>query len=60
MVLDRNYNFGHPGGILAAELKTVPFGRRSDSRVKNRVLGIGGIDLLRSFIGDEIRAMMDD
>ena len=26
MVLDRNYNYGHPGGILASELKSVLFG----------------------------------
>jgi len=60
MVLDRNYNFGHPGGILAAELKSVLFGRRNDITVKNRVMGIGGIDLPRRFMADEIRAMMDD
>ena len=60
MVLDRNYNFGHPGGILAAELKSVLFGRRSDITVKNRVMGIGGIDLTRRFMAEEIRAMMDE
>jgi len=60
MVLDRNYNFGHPGGILAAELKSVLFGRRNDVTVKNRVIGIGGIDLTRRFMADEIRAMMDE
>lgn len=60
MVLDRNYNFGHPGGILAAELKSILFGRRNDVTVKNRVMGIGGIDLTRRFMADEIRAMMDD
>lgn len=60
MVLDRNYNFGHPGGILAAELKSALFGRRSDLTVKNRVMGIGGIDLTRRFMADEIRAMMDE
>ena len=49
MVLDRNYNFGHPGGILASELKSVLFGRRNDITVKNRVMGIGGIDLTRRF-----------
>jgi len=60
MVLDRNYNFGHPGGILASELKSVLFGRRSDIIVKNRVMGIGGLDLTRRFMADEIRAMMDE
>jgi pyruvate ferredoxin oxidoreductase alpha subunit/2-oxoisovalerate ferredoxin oxidoreductase alpha subunit len=60
MVLDRNYNFGHPGGILASELKSALFGRRSDITVKNRVIGIGGIDLTRRFMADEIRAMMDE
>jgi len=60
MVLDRNYNFGHPGGILASELKSVLFGRRNDITVKNRVIGIGGIDLTRRFMADEIRAMMDE
>jgi len=60
MVLDRNYNFGHPGGILASELKSVLFGRRSDITVKNRVIGIGGIDLTRRFMADEIRAMLDE
>lgn len=60
MVLDRNYNFGHPGGILASELKSVLFGRRNDLTVKNRVIGIGGIDLTRRFMADEIRAMMDE
>lgn len=60
MVLDRNYNFGHPGGILASELKSVLFGRRNDITVKNRVVGIGGIDLTRRFMADEIRAMMDE
>jgi len=60
MVLDRNYNFGHPGGILAAELKSVLFGRRNDITVKNRVMGIGGIDLPRRFMAEEIRAMMDE
>lgn len=60
MVLDRNYNFGHPGGILAQELKSVLFGRRNDVTVKNRVMGIGGIDLTRRFMADEIRAMMDE
>jgi len=60
MVLDRNYNFGHPGGILASELKSVLFGRRSDITVKNRVIGIGGIDLTRRFMAAEIRAMMED
>jgi pyruvate ferredoxin oxidoreductase alpha subunit/2-oxoisovalerate ferredoxin oxidoreductase alpha subunit len=60
MVLDRNYNYGHPGGILAAELKSVLFGRRSDITVKNRVMGIGGVDLTRRFMAAEIRAMMDE
>ena len=60
MVLDRNYNFGHPGGILAAELKSILFGRRNDVTVKNRVMGIGGIDLTRRFMAEEIRAMMDE
>jgi pyruvate ferredoxin oxidoreductase alpha subunit len=60
MVLDRNYNFGHSGGILAAELKSVLFGRRNDITVKNRVMGIGGIDLTRRFMADEIQAMMDE
>ncbi len=60
MVLDRNYNFGHPGGILASELKSILFGRRNDITVKNRVIGIGGIDLTRRFMADEIRAMMDE
>lgn len=60
MVLDRNYNFGHPGGILASELKSILFGRRSDIIVKNRVMGIGGVDLTRRFMAEEIRAMMDE
>jgi pyruvate ferredoxin oxidoreductase alpha subunit len=60
MVLDRNYNFGHPGGILASELKSALFGRRSDVTVKNRVIGIGGIDLTRRFMADVIRAMMEE
>jgi len=60
MVLDRNYNFGHPGGILASELKSVLFGRRNDVTVKNRVMGIGGVDLTRRFMAAEIRAMMDE
>jgi len=60
MVLDRNYNFGHPGGILAAELKSSLFGRRSDITVKNRVMGIGGVDLTRRYMAAEIRAMMDE
>lgn len=60
MVLDRNYNFGHPGGILASELKSVLFGRRSDITVKNRVLGIGGVDLTRRFMAEQIRAMLDE
>lgn len=60
MVLDRNYNFGHPGGILASELKSVLFGRRNDITVKNRVVGIGGIDLTRRFMAAEILAMMDE
>lgn len=60
MVLDRNYNFGHPGGILASELKSVLFDSRRDVTVKNRVMGIGGIDLTRRFMAEEIRAMMDE
>lgn len=60
MVLDRNYNFGHPGGILASELKSVLFGRRNDVTVKNRVIGIGGIDITRRFMASEIRSMMDE
>ena len=60
MVLDRNYNYGHPGGILASELKSVLFGRRSDITVKNRVMGIGGVDLTHRFMAAEIRAMMDE
>ncbi len=60
MVLDRNYNFGHNGGILASELKSALFGRRSDITVKNRVMGIGGLDLTRRFMAAEIRAMMDE
>ncbi len=60
MVLDRNYNFGHPGGILASELKSILFGKRSDITVKNRVMGIGGIDLTRRFMAAEIRAMMEE
>ncbi len=60
MVLDRNYNYGHPGGILAAELKSALFGRRSDITVKNRVMGIGGVDLTHRFMAAEIRAMMDE
>lgn len=60
MVLDRNHNFDHPGGILASELKSALFGRRNDITVKNRVVGIGGIDLSRRFMAGEIRAMMDE
>jgi pyruvate/2-oxoacid:ferredoxin oxidoreductase alpha subunit len=60
MVLDRNYNFGHPGGILAAELKSALFGRRNDITVKNRVMGIGGLDLSHRFMAAEILAMMED
>ncbi len=60
MVLDRNYNYGNPGGILAAELKSVLYGRRDDVTVKNRVVGIGGIDLTRRFMAAEIRAMMEE
>lgn len=60
MVLDRNYNFGHPGGILAQELKSVCFERRNDLTIKNRVMGIGGIDLTRRFMADEIRAMIEE
>ena len=60
MELDRNYNFGHTGGILASELKSALFGRRSDITVKNRVMGIGGLDLTRRFMAAEIRAMMDE
>jgi len=60
MVLDRNYNYGHPGGILAQELKGALFGRRNDITVKNRVMGIGGIDLPRRLMADEIRAMMEE
>ncbi|NLB52502.1 MAG: pyruvate ferredoxin oxidoreductase [Syntrophomonadaceae bacterium] len=60
MVLDRNYNFGHPGGILASELKSVLFGRRNDLTVKNRVVGIGGIDLTRRFMAEEILSMMEE
>jgi pyruvate ferredoxin oxidoreductase alpha subunit/2-oxoisovalerate ferredoxin oxidoreductase alpha subunit len=60
MVLDRNYNYGHPGGILASELKSVLFDRRSDITVKNRVMGIGGVDLTHRFMAAEIRAMMDE
>jgi len=60
IVLDRNYNYGHPGGILASELKSVLFGRRDDVTVKNRVMGIGGIDLTRRFMANEIRAMLDE
>jgi pyruvate ferredoxin oxidoreductase alpha subunit/2-oxoisovalerate ferredoxin oxidoreductase alpha subunit len=60
MVLDRNYNYGHPGGILAAELKSALFGRRNDVTIKNRVMGIGGIDLTRRFMAAEIRAMLDE
>lgn len=60
MVLDRNYNYGHPGGILASELKSALFGRRSDITVKNRVMGIGGVDLTHRFMAAEIRAMMDE
>lgn len=60
MVLDRNYNYGHPGGILAQELKSILFGRRNDITIKNRVMGIGGIDLTRRFMASEIRAMMDE
>ena len=60
MVLDRNYNFGHSGGILASELKSVLFGRRNDLTVKNRVVGIGGIDLTRRFMAEEILSMMEE
>ncbi len=60
MVLDRNYNYGHPGGILAAELKSIVQGKRDDITVKNRVMGIGGIDLTRRFMAQEILAMMDE
>ena len=59
MVLDRNYNFGHPGGILASELKSVLFAGATTSQSKT-VMGIGGIDLTRRFMADEIQAMMDD
>ena len=59
MVLDRNYNFA-TGGILASELKSVLFGRRHDITVKNRVIGIGGIDLTRRFMAEQILAMMDE
>lgn len=60
MVLDRNYNYGHPGGILAAELKSILYGHRNDIQVKNRVIGIGGVDLTRRFMAEEIRALMDE
>lgn len=60
LTLDRNYNFGHQGGILAAELKSELFGRRHDITVKNRVMGIGGVDLTWQFMADELRSMMEE
>lgn len=60
IVLDRNYNFGHTGGILASELKSVLFGRRNDITVKNRVMGIGGIDLTFRYMAAEILKMIDE
>ncbi|MDO4539836.1 MAG: hypothetical protein Q4B48_01860 [Syntrophomonadaceae bacterium] len=59
-VLDRNYNFGHSGGILASELKSALFGLRSDIIIRNRVVGIGGIDLTRRFMAEEIVSMMGE
>ncbi len=58
LVLDRNYNFGHEGGILASELKSALFGHRNDVTVKNRVMGIGGVDVTWQFMADELRAML--
>ena len=59
-VLDRNHNYGHPGGILASELKATFFGKRNDLTVKNRVVGIGGVDLTSRIMADEIRSMMEE
>ena len=59
-VLDRNYNFGHAGGILASELKSILFGMRHDLTIKNRVVGIGGVDLTRRIMAEEIIAMMEE
>ncbi len=59
LALDRNYHFGHQGGILAAELKSELFGRRNDVTVKNRVMGIGGVDLTWQYMADELLSMME-
>ena len=59
-VLDRNHNYGHPGGILASELKGIFFGRRHDLTVRNRVVGIGGTELTNRIMAEELRSMMNE
>jgi len=44
VALDKNRNFGHSGGVLAAELRGVLYGVRNDVAVRNTVVGIGGVD----------------
>ncbi len=58
VVLDRNYSYGHEGGILAAEMRSVLFGRRDDVTVLNQVMGIGGVDLTWQWMAGEISAML--
>ncbi len=58
-VLDRNYNFGNEGGILASELKAALYGVRDDVTVLNRVMGIGGVDVSWQYMAEQLMQMTE-
>lgn len=60
VVLDRNYSYGHEGGILAGEMRNVLFGARNDVTVLNKVMGIGGVDLTWQWMAGEIAALLEE
>ncbi len=58
VVLDRNFAFGHEGGILFSELKDALFTRRDNVRLLNQIMGIGGIDLTYQYMAEQVKNLL--
>jgi len=58
IVLDRDYDFGLHGGILYSECKASLYDRGAKIRVKNAVMGIGGLDVTYQEMAAKIKSLL--
>ena len=59
VVLDRNFAFGHPGGVLLMEARSALYDCCNGIRVVGSSVGIGGVDLTVSVLLDEVKRLLE-